>query len=110
MHHLIRAEGMEVNTGCCLVHGPDDLFIGLHRKAGMDSGEQADLRDIAGPREGNLLFDHLNIVAESPFIPFIPAEPAEPAEVLADVRQVDVLVSDIGDHGSCPLLSDGICK
>jgi hypothetical protein len=50
------------------------------------------------------------VITERPLVLFLPPESAEPAEVLADVRDMDVLVPYIGDVRTGPFLPENICN
>ena len=97
MRYLVRAERVEVDCRGDLVHRGEQPGVAVKVKRRIDAGEKTDLGDmtfLCQPCPGP---DRVQVQAVGPGIGRFLPEAAETTEVLADVRDVQVLVPDVGD-------------
>jgi len=85
---------------CGLFHKGEDLTIPIGIELRVDTREQADFTDIPACCKPHFLPDCLGIVTECTFIGCRFPERTETTEIFADIGQVKILVSYIGDYRS----------
>ncbi len=99
---------MDVHGGGDFLHTGDEVDVGVERVVRMHPREETDLGDVSAHRRPGLLPHGREVVAERPRVAGPPSEPAESAEILADVRDVDVLVPDVGGDAPDLPLPEGV--
>jgi hypothetical protein len=104
MGDLIRAECMQVYMRPYFEHPGKDIRVCVNRKIRMYSTQQTDFSDAAFEGETGFFLNCRFIIAVSLLIICTPAKTTKTAEVLAYIRHMEVLISDVGYNVSCAAL------
>ena len=100
---LHRAERVDVHLGRAPLHRVDEVEVERARQIGVDAALHADLGGALAPRFLGAVGDLGERERVGLVVDLTLGERAEPAAHVADVREVDVAVDDVGD-----VVADGL--